>query len=196
MFQFLSKIPVQCIQIEDGTLWSSSYGSLIYSTTTCVISAYHHKSCVFKPRSWRSVLNTTLCDKVCQWLATGRWFSPGTLISSINKTDRHVIGEILLKVALNTINHKPKPSKRRHYSLSLFLSLIYNIPYAQLGTDKGSKGSEQQIWPGGGYGCQIDGSCQGLIPETWPLTHMCGEGRASCMFTNDFSRHIVHVTQH
>jgi hypothetical protein len=21
---------------------------------------------------------TTLCDKVCQWLATGRWFSPGT----------------------------------------------------------------------------------------------------------------------
>ena len=25
--------------------------------------------------SWRCVLNTTLCDKVCQWLATGRWFS-------------------------------------------------------------------------------------------------------------------------
>jgi hypothetical protein len=22
------------------------------------------------------VLDTTLCDKVCQWLATGRWFSP------------------------------------------------------------------------------------------------------------------------
>ena len=28
----------------------------------------------------RSVLNTTLCLKVCQWLATGRWFSPGTLV--------------------------------------------------------------------------------------------------------------------
>jgi hypothetical protein len=28
------------------------------------------------------------------------------------------------------------------------------------------------------------------------LTHMCWEGRASCMFTNDFSRHIVHVTKH
>ena len=26
----------------------------------------------------RGVLNTTLCDKVCQWLATGRWFSSGT----------------------------------------------------------------------------------------------------------------------
>jgi hypothetical protein len=31
------------------------------------------------------------------------WFSPGTLVSSTNKTDRHDITEILLKVALNTI---------------------------------------------------------------------------------------------
>ena len=44
-----------------------------------------------------------LCDKVCQWLATGRWFSPGPSVSSTNKTDRHNITEILLKVALNTI---------------------------------------------------------------------------------------------
>ena len=35
---------------------------------------------------------------------TGLWFSPGTLISSINKTDDHDIIEILLKVALNTIH--------------------------------------------------------------------------------------------
>ena len=42
--------------------------------------------------------------KVCQWLTTGRWFSPGTLISSTNKTERNDITEILLKVALNTIN--------------------------------------------------------------------------------------------
>jgi hypothetical protein len=26
---------------------------------TCAISAYHHKSCEFKPRSWRGVLDTT-----------------------------------------------------------------------------------------------------------------------------------------
>jgi len=37
----------------------------------------------------------------------GRWFSPGTLVSSTNKTDRHDITEILLKVALHTINHQP-----------------------------------------------------------------------------------------
>jgi len=38
------------------------------------------------------------------WLsATDRWFSPGPLVSSTNKTDRHDITEIVLKVALNTI---------------------------------------------------------------------------------------------
>jgi len=26
--------------------------------------------------------DTTLCDKVCQWLATGLWFSLGTPVSS------------------------------------------------------------------------------------------------------------------
>jgi len=36
--------------------------------------------------------------------ATGLWFSPGTPLSSTNKTDRHdIIYIILLKVALNTI---------------------------------------------------------------------------------------------
>ena len=35
-------------------------------TTTCAISADHHYSCEFEPCSWRDVLDTTLCDKVCQ----------------------------------------------------------------------------------------------------------------------------------
>jgi len=34
---------------------------------------------------------------------TDQWFSPDTTVSSTNKTDRHDIIEILLKVALNTI---------------------------------------------------------------------------------------------
>jgi hypothetical protein len=34
----------------------------------------------------------------------GRWFSPGTPVSSTNKTDCHNITEILLKVALSTTN--------------------------------------------------------------------------------------------
>ena len=72
-------------------------------TTTCAISAYHYLSCEFEPRSWRGVLDTTLCDKVCQQRASGLWFSVGTLFSSTNKTDHHDITKILLKVALNTI---------------------------------------------------------------------------------------------
>ena len=73
--------------------WRSwSYGSWIYN-------------CLWVPISLRGgVLNTTLWNKVCQWLARGQWFSPGNLVSSTNKTDRHNITEILLKVALNTIN--------------------------------------------------------------------------------------------
>jgi hypothetical protein len=35
-------------------------------------------------------------------LAHGRWFSPGTPSSSITKTGRHDIAEILLEVALST----------------------------------------------------------------------------------------------
>ena len=37
----------------------------------------------------RGVLDTTLCDKV----AAGLWFSPGTPVSSTNKTDYHDITE-------------------------------------------------------------------------------------------------------
>jgi hypothetical protein len=66
------------------------------------------------------MLDVTLCDEICQWLAIGRWFSPGTPVSSTNKTDRHDITEILLKVVLNTITPNPtnnnscKQRKRLH----------------------------------------------------------------------------------
>ena len=63
----------------------------------------------------RSVIDKASCDKVYQWLATGRWFSPGTAVSSSNKSDHHDITEILLKVALNTI------------TLTLFCHINVNI---------------------------------------------------------------------
>jgi hypothetical protein len=43
-------------------------------------------------------------DEAYQLLAHGRWFLPGTPAFSITKAGRHDIAEILLKVALNTIN--------------------------------------------------------------------------------------------
>ena len=53
--------------------------------------------------SFWGVLDTALCNKVCLWFAAGQWFSPGTQVSSTNKTNCHNITEILLKVALSTI---------------------------------------------------------------------------------------------
>jgi len=81
--------------------WLWSYGSWIYN--------YLCNQCLSLLTLWlriqprRGVLDATLCDKVCQWLVTGRWFSPVTQVSSTNKTDCHDITEILLKVVLNTV---------------------------------------------------------------------------------------------
>ena len=38
-----------------------------------------------------SVLDTTLCDKVCQWLATGWWFSLGIYSIGSCKSNYHTI---------------------------------------------------------------------------------------------------------
>ena len=85
-----------------GQSRSWSFGSWIYN--------YLCNQCLSPLTLWvwiplrRGVLDTTLCDKVCQCLTTVWWFSPGTPVSSTNKTNCHDITEILLKVALNTIN--------------------------------------------------------------------------------------------
>ena len=50
-------------------------------------------------------------------LAAGWWFSVCNLVSSTNKTDRHDITEILLKVVLNTINLTPSLLKTLVFSL-------------------------------------------------------------------------------
>ena len=54
----------------------------------------------FSAKKACSVLGNT---KLHEWLATGRWFSQGIPASSINKTDRHDITGILLKVTVSTI---------------------------------------------------------------------------------------------
>ena len=77
---------------------------------------------LFKPMAFKPITNTAwvraqLCklqkgytrlaaasNKAYQLLAHGRWFSPGTPASSTTKSGRHDIVEIVLKVALSTIN--------------------------------------------------------------------------------------------
>ena len=50
------------------------------------------------------------------------WFSPGTLVSSTNKTDHHNITEILLKVVLNTITLTPNIS---HWKLDGQIMVVF-----------------------------------------------------------------------
>jgi len=96
-----------------GAFVAVIYGSWIYN--------YLCKQCLSPLMLWVRISIrarcTTLCDKVCQWLATGRWFSP---VSSTNTTDRHDITEILLKVTLNTIKQTNKLNEMFPF---LFLSL-------------------------------------------------------------------------
>jgi hypothetical protein len=80
---------------------------IVAFTTTCTINAYHHWSCVLQSRARPGIIDTTLCYKVCQRLAAGLWFSPGTQFSSTNKADRHDIAELLLKVALHPMTLPP-----------------------------------------------------------------------------------------
>ena len=69
-----------------GLSWSWSYGSWIYDymCNRCLLPI---KLWVRTP-SWRGVLDTKLCDKVCQWHATGRRLSLGTSVFFTNKTNR------------------------------------------------------------------------------------------------------------
>ena len=98
---------------RQGPSWPwKSYGSWIYN--------YLCNQCLSPLIWWVQIYTrarcTTLCDKVCHWLAAGRWFSPGPPVSSTNKTDCHDIAEILLKVALNTTN--------KHRETSVLLSYV------------------------------------------------------------------------
>ena len=82
---------------KKGLSWSWSYVSWIYN--------YLCNRCLSPLTLWvrilrHSVLDISLCDKVCQWHIAGQWFSPCIPVSSTNKTDCHDITEILL---INTI---------------------------------------------------------------------------------------------
>ena len=46
---------------------------VVWFTITYAINDYNHYSCEFESRLWLGVLDTTLCDNVCQWLTAGRY---------------------------------------------------------------------------------------------------------------------------
>ena len=79
----------------------------------------------------------TVYNVLCTpFLQAGRWFPSGTPVSSNNKTDRHDITEMLLKVALNTITlflFLQVPCSRHSYSLLLFFILFWQVPCSRHG---------------------------------------------------------------
>jgi hypothetical protein len=66
-------------------------------------------------------------DKVYQLFAHGRWFSPGTPASFTTKTRRHDIAEILLKVALNTINQIKSKYSATPFLFTFYITLLIAI---------------------------------------------------------------------
>ena len=110
-----------CSNIVQGPLWPRSYGSLIYN--------YLCNRWLSPLMLWVGLLPrarcTSLCDKVCQWLAVGQWFAPGPPVSFTNKTNSHDITKILLKVALNTIKpnqiscNTSNRIKQKYYNMTM-----------------------------------------------------------------------------
>jgi hypothetical protein len=104
-FLFSQKKLLTCksLKIFKGPSWPWSYDSWINN--------YLHlcNQCLSPLTLWVWILPraryTTLCDKVCQWLVTCRWFSSETPVSSINETYRHDITEILLSRRANQTTH-------------------------------------------------------------------------------------------
>jgi hypothetical protein len=78
----------------------------------------------------RGALDTTLCDKVCQWLASVRWFSPGTPVFSTNKIDRHNIISLTprplrLFAICFTINGNHLLSRTQDYEFRFVVAILY-----------------------------------------------------------------------
>jgi hypothetical protein len=70
-----------------------------------------------------------LCDNIGQWLAADLWFfSPGTLVTSTNKTDRYDTTEILLNVVLNTINPNHSMDQICSYNLYYYCLISQSRP--------------------------------------------------------------------
>jgi len=80
-------------------------------TTTYAISAYHHKCCEFESRSSELYSIQHYMIKFVSDFAAGRRFSPGTPVSSTNKTDCHNTLYNLNIVESGIKHHNPTPSK-------------------------------------------------------------------------------------
>ena len=124
----------------------------------------------------------------CKWpseitnitqIVAGPWFSPCTPVSSINKTDRHDITEILLEVALNTLT----PIMKLVILNRLFIPInqlqyirVSGLVMLKLGYDK------KILWRK-----VLSKDCS-FCPD--PLTNMAAIGN-SCFWLADFKKLLL-----
>jgi hypothetical protein len=114
-----------------------------FTTIYAISRSYHHWCCGV----WISIVArcTTLSDKVCQWLSTGKWFTPSPPVSSTNKTDRHDITEILLNVALNTIKQTNKPTVNACNHSLIYEIMIENKLLDEIARKSGIQDTKQSL---------------------------------------------------
>ena len=109
---------------NEGPEWLNELGSWF---TQQLIQDYHQYGVGSRPvykLQKRCTRLAVTSDIVYQLLAHGRWLSPGTPASSITKTGRHEIVEILVKVALNA---KSPSIKNRYFSFMFWVCYIADI---------------------------------------------------------------------
>ena len=74
-----------CMKNKDWLSWNQDMSDLIDMSTWWLL------------HQWVGTIQIKLnALTISQWLAAGRWFFPGTPVSSTNKTDHHNIAEIWL----------------------------------------------------------------------------------------------------
>ena len=92
-----------CFQI--GWLWAyihdDCYARNVTRTLHVMCPFFFISDNIFKSTSWRGVLDTTLCDKACQWFTTDQWFLQ---VFFTNKTNCHDITDIF-----GVKHHNPYP---------------------------------------------------------------------------------------
>ena len=133
LYQVLKNVSLDCLCLIAPSVFSNVFFTFLKNNLSCFVlknNGYFfqvltklmallqdlcysrnikHSRCLSPLMLWIRLPLMTKCTRynimsyICRWLATCRRFSPGSLVSSTNKTDSNDITETLLKVALITI---------------------------------------------------------------------------------------------
>jgi hypothetical protein len=98
---FLFSLSSSCVPGARVAQWVRSLNLTVHTSISPIRRGFAPSFVNYKKGCTRLAATS---DKVYQFLAQGRWFSPSTPASSTTKTGRNDIAEILLKVALNNNN--------------------------------------------------------------------------------------------